>query len=194
MIIRRTAPTDLFVKALKRAQNPFDEQFDIGHVKEKFPKLEATNNLWLAEKLGRAITQRRQFLRYCRDHHLQLEDPNKDFQNTIGSSKKNNALPRSQPRVQPSEVQSAGLQPTIVTKASSISPALAKPGALNKVIRCDTDSDDARSSTTLSRPIKNEHYDTKIPELKDIKKKNSSELQCPFCWRMTTVKSQRAWV
>ncbi|KAK3303684.1 uncharacterized protein B0T15DRAFT_421124 [Chaetomium strumarium] len=46
----------------------FMDQFDINHVLERYPKLGKPESRWLCERLGRAITKRRQFLRYARRH------------------------------------------------------------------------------------------------------------------------------
>ncbi|OCK77568.1 hypothetical protein K432DRAFT_303903, partial [Lepidopterella palustris CBS 459.81] len=68
IIIRNASPRDRFAKALTARLNPFNDQFDISHVGHKYSLLETPEKQWLKERLGKAITQRRQFLRYARDH------------------------------------------------------------------------------------------------------------------------------
>ncbi|KAF7509478.1 hypothetical protein GJ744_008041 [Endocarpon pusillum] len=72
-LIRQAAPTDLFAKALSRNRYLFNDQFDIAHVGEKYPKLATAEYAWLQKRLGRAITQRRHYLSYIQDHREKLE-------------------------------------------------------------------------------------------------------------------------
>lgn len=67
-LIRQAAPTDPFAKVLSRSRHHFDDQFDVAHVGKTYPKLTAENLVWLQKRLGRAITQRRDYLRYVQDH------------------------------------------------------------------------------------------------------------------------------
>ena len=54
----------------KAQGEPFDAQFDIDHVRGKFPLLRKSD--WLEQRMGKAITQRRQYLRYCRQQRDRL--------------------------------------------------------------------------------------------------------------------------
>lgn len=66
--INNPAPYDRF-KARGGGQSEFSEPWDIQHVKEKFPHLDAK----LAERLGRALTQRRKYFKYREEHHCRLK-------------------------------------------------------------------------------------------------------------------------
>jgi hypothetical protein len=72
LLIRSATPRDRYAKAATSAKQPFDNTFDISHVGHKHTKLEIKENQWLRNRLGQAITQRRQFLKYCREHHDKL--------------------------------------------------------------------------------------------------------------------------
>lgn len=73
IIIRNNTKRDRYVKAAAAVgSSPFDESFDISHVEHKFPALGRKHDRWLINRLGRAITQRRQYLKYCREHHNKL--------------------------------------------------------------------------------------------------------------------------
>lgn len=72
LLIRSATPRDRYAKAATSLKQPFDESFDISHCGHKHPKLEKKENQWLRNRLGQAITQRRQYLKYCRDHHDKL--------------------------------------------------------------------------------------------------------------------------
>ena len=70
--IRRSTPRDRYARGA--SLSPLDPSFDINHVYEKFPRLRSKP--WLVEKLGRAITRRRDFLRYRERHREKLADSN----------------------------------------------------------------------------------------------------------------------
>jgi hypothetical protein len=72
-LIRLAAPSDTFMKALSKNRYQFNDEFDIAHVGEKFPKLTSSDRLWLRKRLGRAITQRRHYLSYIQDHREELD-------------------------------------------------------------------------------------------------------------------------
>ncbi|KAH7330210.1 hypothetical protein BKA65DRAFT_554201 [Rhexocercosporidium sp. MPI-PUGE-AT-0058] len=73
VIIRNNINRDRYAKAAASSiASPFNDQFDICHVEHKFPALGKRNDRWLVERLGKAVTQRRQYLKYCRDHHEKI--------------------------------------------------------------------------------------------------------------------------
>ena len=73
-LLRKTTTRDRYAKAATKAasQSGFSipHSYDVQHVREKFPKLEAKP--WLLDKLGSAITQRREYLRYIQTHHTKI--------------------------------------------------------------------------------------------------------------------------
>lgn len=66
VLIRSATTRDRYAKAATARGEPFDAHFDIDHVGHKFLRVHRTD--WLEKRLGKAITQRRQYLRYCRQH------------------------------------------------------------------------------------------------------------------------------
>ncbi|CAI6262046.1 unnamed protein product [Periconia digitata] len=68
-ILRQAGPTDVFLKSLNRPEHHLERNSDVIHVGEAFPKLAMGEFSWLRLRLGRAITDRRQYLDYIRDHH-----------------------------------------------------------------------------------------------------------------------------
>lgn len=69
MVIRNSPGRDDYLKAASRYN--FDARYDIGHVKEKHGSARRRSD-WLLERLGKAITRRRQYLKYREDHHTKL--------------------------------------------------------------------------------------------------------------------------
>jgi hypothetical protein len=66
MLVKKATKRDRYAKAASAKDDPFLVEFDIRHIADKYPKVRSQP--WLLERLGKAITQRRQFLRYCRNH------------------------------------------------------------------------------------------------------------------------------
>ncbi|RFU33867.1 hypothetical protein B7463_g2501, partial [Scytalidium lignicola] len=94
MVVRSSPVRDDYFKAASRYRtwNPYP---DIGHVKEKHGSAKGSND-WLLERLGKAITRRRQFLKYRVEHHERLtgvwgdeeeKDDYKKPEKTIASTK-----------------------------------------------------------------------------------------------------------
>jgi hypothetical protein len=69
MMIRKKPKKDDYATAVNTI--PMDPTSDIIHVRDKHPIL-MEERLWLAERLGRAITSRRQYLIYRREHQEKL--------------------------------------------------------------------------------------------------------------------------
>jgi SepF-like predicted cell division protein (DUF552 family) len=69
MVIRNSPSRDDYLKAATRYS--FDPRYDIGHVMEKHGSAKRSSD-WLLERLGKAITRRRQYLKYREDHHGKL--------------------------------------------------------------------------------------------------------------------------
>ncbi|KAJ4138432.1 hypothetical protein NW768_002264 [Fusarium equiseti] len=84
--IRNPAPHDRFATHMSIDASHY-EPFDIEHVTSKFSKIEP----FLADRLGRAISRRRQYFKYRESHHLKMSqglhcrEPN-DGDSTIASS------------------------------------------------------------------------------------------------------------
>lgn len=69
MVIRSSPNRDDYLKAATRYR--YDASYDIGHVREKHGSAKGMAE-WLIVRLGKAITRRRQYLKYREDHHGKL--------------------------------------------------------------------------------------------------------------------------
>lgn len=69
--IRKAPVTDEYDKASRRYPN-YSSNMDIVYIRDKYP--EATAQAWLIERLGKAITRRRQFLLYRKEHQKRLQE------------------------------------------------------------------------------------------------------------------------
>ena len=177
-LIRQAKPSDNFAKALSRKRYHIDNQFDIAHVGEKHRKLAANDRIWLRQRLGRAITHRRQVLSYNRDHHEQLDGHGNDR--------------TEEPQVSTTDQPMSN--PTLFTKATTFIPERIDPSLLHAG---EPDSeDDVLSYTTISRSVDgNGEASTtlRIPKLDNLRIGNSREFNCPFCFRIQRCKNDRVW-
>ncbi|RDW61415.1 hypothetical protein BP5796_11307 [Coleophoma crateriformis] len=69
MVIRKSPGRDDYLKAATRYN--FDPRWDIGHVKEKHGDSRGGSE-WLLQRLGKAITRRRQYLKFRQEHYDKL--------------------------------------------------------------------------------------------------------------------------
>jgi len=193
-LIRQAAPTDLFTKALSRDRYRFNEQYDIAHVGQKYPKLATEGYSWLQKRLGRAITQRRHYLSYIRDHQEKLDAM---FRGDLTPDVEKEA---PQARNLITKVMGLGLDTAsrpsaYFTKASTLAPGKITPQILNTEVDVES-QDDARSYTTISRSVDGD-LDTsttvRIPTLDKIQKGSAKEVECPFCSRIKKFQNEKVW-
>jgi hypothetical protein len=173
-LIRRATPTDVFANALSRSRCRFNDQFDIAHVGEVYPKLDNKEYSWLKEKLGRAITNRRHYLRYIQDHREQLEQK---FEHT------------------PEEIAESSHPSTFITKISSLIPGHITSKMITATEESDTEND-TRSYTTMSRSMDGDLDSlatVRVPKLNKIPSGSKKEVECPFCYRIEKFENERAW-
>lgn len=194
-LVRQAAPTDLFAKALSRNRYHFDEQYDVAHVGEKFPKLATAEKEWLRKRLGQAITQRRRYLSYILDHRDKLErmlhDDEENLKHEAGGTRHVQRLPLHK-NVQ---LDTSSRPSTFFTKATTAVLDQVTP----TMFAIDNDSDpedDAKSYTTISRSVDGD-LDTsatmKIPKLEDLRTGTKKEVECPFCFRIKRFRNERIW-
>jgi hypothetical protein len=75
-LISKSIARDRYARAEAESKEKFDDQYDIAHVKAKFKegKLKETTPEWLLLRLGQAITKRRQYIKYVREHRSRIEN------------------------------------------------------------------------------------------------------------------------
>ena len=165
MAIRSPAPHDQFMKSMN-IDTSYYEQYDIMHVRQKFPQAEE----YLVARLGRAISRRRQYLKYREAHHKKLaynleatDNPNHDSSHT-------EIVPES-------------------TVASSLSPALKEADHLDlsEDSGSDTGFSDASTATSASNTMK-----LRPPPLPK-EAQDGSPFECPLCFMIISVRSTLSW-
>ena len=71
IVIRSSATRDDYIKASLRFQKTWNTWPDVSHVIEKYGRVKNSER-WLLERLGKAISRRRQFLKYRVEHHNKM--------------------------------------------------------------------------------------------------------------------------
>ena len=90
ILIRSATTRDRYSKAASAAGEPYDPKFDIAHVGHKFPRIHKT--AWLETRFGKAITQRRQYLQYCREHREKTGVDQKSYDSAQNYDSRQNRL------------------------------------------------------------------------------------------------------
>lgn len=176
MIIRKKPEKDEYVKAA--LANSYDPTPDIVHVGDKYP-FARSRDAWLMERLGTAITRRRQYLRYRKDHQEKMEqihEVKKDADGkTVWSGEKastyihGDILGKSTPKTpMSSNLSSTGLGKRPQTEYADSSKG--KDGALD----------------LLRTPL--------LPkDVKGVRVKYGEYFECPYCWRPQNVRDKNEW-
>lgn len=157
--IRNPAPHDHF-KASARFDISHYEPFDLRHVEGKFPALAP----FLAIRLGRAISRRRQYLQYREGHRARLGEG-----------------------LDTEPEQSVDVDGTIV---SSLPPDL-KLDTDDLLLNTSESNDDLISETSYASS-NNDPAKLRPPPLPE-RARDEKPFECPLCYRFTSVSNTRAW-
>ena len=168
ILIRRAGPTDRFKRALQMSTSTFPASFDVDYVREKHPKIKGRNEE-LAERLGDAISKRRQFIKYSRDHRTRLgyDEPGDTHE------------------VRPARTEQ------ISSKASSFYPEKLPESPLLPITVEEEEDKDAVSvisASTFSDATSN----LKLPRLEDLST-DGEPFECPICFTLQSFRWEKAW-
>lgn len=172
VIVRKGIETDRYVKA-NASRYRMDPSFDIRHCYEKFHvNARSPDEHWLAERLGKAITMRRQFLRYSAEHERRIAH--------VLPQRTGGSVPV------PFSVHATSRPTQRETAASTIQlDDLIEKYAASTM---GTQSISA-ASTHLERPGKEW---MRVPDMGEISK-GQGQFKCPYCYTIVAPKSRSAW-
>ena len=165
MAIRNPAPHDQFMES-GQINTSYFESFDIGHVQAKFPDAEG----YLVNRLGKAISRRRQYLKYRDEHHKKLAQ---GIEDVIVSTK-----------TAPTEINPES------TVASSIPLDIKAP---TTYIDLDEDvySEDGLSQTSYATSA-NESTDNGPPPIPK-EAQDGKPFECPLCFMIISIRNSHSW-
>jgi tetratricopeptide (TPR) repeat protein len=184
IIIRKASPRDRFAKALAARQEPFDERFDIDYVSHKFPMLNIEKKEWFKERVGKAITQRRQYLRYARDHRDKLAREPKDLWQPEDIGPRTILLP----------VLSQAGKTNLTKPTSTLAPTTASTLLGEKLAIDEEDLSDNQSQTSYAVSLGEDDHEShlRLPSLVEVSR-DATTFECPFCWTVQDIQRDGIW-
>ncbi|KAH4061772.1 hypothetical protein HBH50_214750 [Parastagonospora nodorum] len=182
VVIRNSSPRDRYARALG-GNNPFNEQFDVAHVREKFPKLNVDSNVWLRDRLGKAIAQRRQYLFYAREHRYKLgKEPVELWKPAV-------EVPKALLQAQSQAARTSDSRPVTTVADTTASTLFLQE---TPQIEMDFRDDQSQTSFAFSNGGEESQDKIKLPRLSEVAKGQAS-FECPFCWTMQAIRKENAW-
>lgn len=182
-MIRKAAASDPFQRALDNSTlyTGLYLQYAIQHVGDKFNKLNEKHAVWLRDRLGEAISQRKQYLTYVEEHRDRLMTA---AESTVNLRLDGPALP-------------APVPDDARTKATTLKPA-APIISLDMIHDGSREAfdDDAKSETTMALTTDEGSKSirlTRIMKLADVETSSQGEVQCPYCTYIGSFRSQKSW-
>jgi hypothetical protein len=175
LAIRNPAPHDQFKESSQIDVAHF-EIFDVDHVRGKFPQAAD----YLVLRLGKAISRRRQYLRYREDHRRKLEQ----------GLKPQPQLQELTAPLQAAHTVTAPSEKIESTVASSI-PLAIRTSASAADLDEDGYYEDTLSQTSYasSNNDPSRLYPPTLPEAGQ----DGEPFECPLCFRFTSVRQEKAW-
>ncbi|KAI0413521.1 hypothetical protein F5X98DRAFT_366486 [Xylaria grammica] len=159
--IRNPAPHDSF-RASRHTDTTHFEPYDIEHVRSKFPSMDHV----ISERLGRAISRRRQFFKYRQSHH-DIISQGLDFDTNATE-----IIPQS-------------------TIASSIPEHLKNDTAFDLMATNDDAASETRFSLTSYATSTAGEDKLRVPPLPT--EAELGPFECPFCYMVIIADSRLAW-
>ncbi|OCL02070.1 hypothetical protein AOQ84DRAFT_383049 [Glonium stellatum] len=173
MAIRNPAPHNQFMES-SQIDTSYFEEFDIGHVQAKFPNAEE----YLATRLGKAISRRRQYLKYRDEHHKKLAQGIEDV----------TCAPK--PFIKPIGMEAA---PTEINPESTVASSI--PSAMKAQAHIDLDEDvypeDGFSQTSYATSA-NESTKLRAPPVPKGAQ-DGQPFECPLCFMIISIRSSHSW-
>ncbi|TGO46729.1 hypothetical protein BCON_0310g00070 [Botryotinia convoluta] len=168
MVIRNSPNRDDYLKAATRYR--FDASYDIGHVREKHGS-EKNSADWLIVRLGKAITRRRQYLKYRKDHHGKLT---RDWDDVMINEKEDKTI--------------------ALTKATTFVENTTTAQKDGSDLGSSFGSQTSYEATIIGEPTGR----LTVPShpkmaFEDVPFKFGSPFRCPYCFTEQEVRTRSAW-
>jgi hypothetical protein len=181
MAIRKPTPRGRY--EVSASKEPIPDKFDISHVWERYPHARSTP--WLIERLGKAITRRREYLRYRQQHRInlaRLED--------IDSSVDEAVRHETATKVTPSQRSSAYAS----THATTLVQAA-------MVVNFDAESEPDTSGVSVTSYATSTSGDTeqriRVPDPPNTDSFGTimygEEFECPYCCTIQIIRDRQQW-
>lgn len=188
VIIRKATHRDRYARAAASDHSPIDPTYDIAHVRENFPKVGTKKSFWLAERLGRANTQRRQFLRYCRNHKEKLAYSSAQY-----SEKKLADNSKKRRHHSPDNDEGLNVMDSQSRCAPTSASTLKTVHAIDATAEIEYIATDNLSQTSFTPTVtERAEEDLTVVPLEDVSGGNP-EFECPYCYQIQRNITERRW-
>lgn len=184
MVIRNPTPRDRYERLA--SLEPLTSFFDVWHVREKSPDVE--KRLWLAERLGKANAQRREYFRYRRIHKEKLakeyerrmnEQAASSWKQEDQEARKDNGAPRS---IRPESSLGS-------TKASTYVP----PSTNIDIEKVEEVSDTGQSEISYATSTDEENFKVLRVPPPPAEFDEGLPFECPYCYTIQSPSNRQAW-
>lgn len=197
-LLRKATVRDRYAKAAAAGKDyPFNHDLDIRHVKDLFPKVTATP--WLASRLGKAITKRRQFLRYSLEHRERLAAQATFHSGSSERYEETETLGFGQLSLYQGTIAAPSIDvtsdcgPTIAqTTATTVQPEAAANIDVRNLSALNDNDDAVSGNTSFASTASGGPNDIKVPRL-DTLSINNASFECPYCRGIVGFKHQATW-
>jgi hypothetical protein len=146
---------------------------------------------WLEKRLGKAITRRRQYLWYCREHRDKLALEPEEAKKEIRSAERKTAVLGVQDQQSSKDAKSyaVGSKPP-----STLALTTASTLVTTNLDTVEEESDGDRSETSYATSIDDDSssYKLRVPPPPEESEKGK-HFECPYCRSIQTIKSLHSW-
>lgn len=174
-IIRKKPQVDEYIKAESKFPD-MDPWIDINHVSDRYPKSK-DGNLWLKNRLGTAITRRRQYLLYRKEHQEIME---------AGSAKSIGMDGKTIKSRGDATTYFSMDQAREIFEASENKPVITIENEDLRTVYADSTFGKDGASDLLRTPL--------LPKNTDGRRVEYGEhFECPYCRRIIVVSDKQHW-
>lgn len=189
-LLRKATTRDRYALAAASKHDTLPNEYDWydhRHVCEKFPK--TVQQTWLCERLAKAITQRRRYLRYAQKHEKRVARAP-----TTSVDVPLQPPTESSSHVRDKDDRSFGHTLTATAASTKASTLHVDQVAIAKLANIKAEDDDNVSQATsfISVATEGNPDRAQVVKLQDLAKQNEPFL-CPYCRGIVHFKNQRAW-
>ncbi|TKA60163.1 hypothetical protein B0A55_11454 [Friedmanniomyces simplex] len=191
VLVRNATTRDRYARAAAASQTQaFIPDFDIRHVKDEYPKV--GQRPWLAKRLGTAITQRRQFLRYCEEHSEKIARESRGLPETTATLAVSQFEPSISHASRVDGLSLFGALTVAETTASTVDVARLQGINLRPAHLDDTDAQSENLSYISSQSSLAVEGRLQVVRLDNLST-DGVPFECPYCHGIVSMRSQGAW-
>lgn len=193
MIRKGNASHDRFLKSSK-IDVSYYEPYDIQHAKNRFPSA----NDQLTGRMGKAISRRRQYLKYREQHHERIAQPVKNTAASkplpIGSGTAPNAedvAPSRAPTgLKSAEYGTGTIHPVSVVQSTNASTLV--PSMVPEPVNLDVDVySEADTQTSHATSVAGEEK-LRVPPPPESSR-DGRDFECPYCYTICRLNGKEEW-